>query len=572
MPRRESHFVPSSASATLPEVRLQTDQSGMSRLALTVIAHPCLQRIGEIAWIDAETDNVGGIGEFALSRMTPGFGRPRESASRPLEHRSLSRSPILLRRREDGGIDIAPHATGRSVLVDGEAVTGVHTYDVDRLRSGLVLLLSRRVVLLLHPITTVALDTPHDLGMIGESSGILEARNEIVAASRSGNPVLVRGATGTGKELVAKAIHEEARPDGPLISVNMAAIPSDLAASELFGTQADAFTGVRRNQPGRIRQAHQGVLFLDEIGDAPLEVQVSLLRVLDERTVMPLGGTREEPVDFLLVAATDRDLEHAVAQGTFRDALYHRLRGHLVYLPPLQQRREDLGRLLVGLLHRELARSFSTAALPDTMALPNGDAGGDWLPAEMVAELMLRPWSGNVRALSKVAEQIVVSVRQTEGQANPAHIAGRVARYLATEDRVTPDSSRDTAAAPAHAASRTIPPIDRPPVAAPDSVSRSPDLLRPSRRQPAELRAQEIQAAMVQYETMSEAADALAISRASLYRRSKQLGLPTPASFSRPFLREKLASVEGDVARLSEILGVNRQALVLRLSALGLLA
>lgn len=571
-----------SPSATLPEVSLRQDREGMSRLALTVIAHPCLERIGEIAWLDGEPDADGA--EIPLSRQTPRFGPPRRPATRALEHRSLSRSPVLLRRRDDGGMAIDVRGTRRSMFVDGEALDGERELAPERLRAGLVILLSRQVVLFLHPVTPVALATEDDLGMIGESPGILEARNEVLAAARSGKAVLVRGATGTGKELVAQAVHRRARPNGRLVSVNLAAVPADLAASELFGKHAGAYTSAQRDQPGKIRQAHLGVLFLDEIGDAPLAVQISLLRVLDEGKVTPLGASRDVPVDFHLVTATDRDLESLVAQGTFRDALYHRLRHHVIRLPPLDARREDLGRLLVALLRREIASSEHDLCLPDD------DTGADWLPAEMVAQLMLRSWPGNVRALGAVAEQIVVAVRQAAGHADPARIAERVERFLASEDRAALDLANalevpppPQITPPAVASFTPVPPTPTttaspPRTAGPTIPDRAAQLASapevggsPRKRQPAELCGKEIQQALARHGTMSAAARALGIGRASLYRRIERLGLTTAASLSEEVLRQKLTDASGDVGRMADELGVAKQGLIQRLGTLGLI-
>jgi len=164
-------------------------------------------------------------------------------------------------------------------------------------------------------------------------------------------PVAVLGETGTGKELVARAVHEMSRRKGGFIAVNCGAIPKDLAASELFGHRRGSFTGASADKPGLIASADRGTLFLDEIGELPLDQQVVLLRVLQDHRVTPVGGT-DRDVDFRLVVATNRDLASAIAARQFRDDLWARASGFVVRLPPLRERREDLGLILATLLAR----------------------------------------------------------------------------------------------------------------------------------------------------------------------------------------------------------------------------
>lgn len=197
-------------------------------------------------------------------------------------------------------------------------------------------------------------------------------------------PILIEGETGVGKELFARAVHDaSARSGGPWIAVNCAALPEGLIESELFGYEEGAFTGARRRgNQGKIEQAHGGTLFLDEIGDMPLALQARLLRVLQERSVTPLGGGRPKPVDFSLVSATNQKLREKVERGEFRSDLYYRLNGLSVSLPPLRQR-TDLTTLLDLLLqveHAELAE-FT----PEVMAL-----------------FKKHPWPGNIRQLHNV--------------------------------------------------------------------------------------------------------------------------------------------------------------------------
>ncbi|WP_176748776.1 sigma-54-dependent Fis family transcriptional regulator, partial [Burkholderia sp. HMSC10F09] len=186
-------------------------------------------------------------------------------------------------------------------------------------------------------------------------------------------PVLITGETGTGKELLAQAIHNDSpRRDGPFVAVNCASIPETLIESELFGYEEGAFTGTRRKgATGKLLQANGGTLFLDEIGDMPYPLQVRLLRVLQERIVNPLGSTKAIGVDIAIICATHRDLREMIAQNRFREDLYYRLNGLVVRLPPLRDR-TDLAVVVQKMLQRETLsgpgrRPLSVA--PDVMAL-----------------------------------------------------------------------------------------------------------------------------------------------------------------------------------------------------------
>ncbi|HEY9192539.1 MAG TPA: sigma 54-interacting transcriptional regulator [Methyloversatilis sp.] len=199
-------------------------------------------------------------------------------------------------------------------------------------------------------------------------------------------PVLIQGETGTGKELLARAIHDEGpRSQQTFVAVNCAAIPDGLIESELFGYEEGAFTGARRKgYLGRIMQADGGTLFLDEIGDMPLALQARLLRVLQERTVMPLGSGRASPVDLSIICATHRKLRDLVAQGSFRADLYYRLNGLTVMLPPLRERK-DLRALVLRILGSE-------DSIPDGLRIDD----------EVIALFERHPWPGNMRQLTNL--------------------------------------------------------------------------------------------------------------------------------------------------------------------------
>ncbi|MEM1022496.1 MAG: sigma 54-interacting transcriptional regulator [Myxococcota bacterium] len=192
--------------------------------------------------------------------------------------------------------------------------------------------------------------------------------------------LLISGESGVGKELVARGSHELSGRRGRFVAVNCGALPEALVEAELFGARKGAFTGAEVERSGLVRAADQGTLFLDEIGELPLPAQAKFLRVLQERKVMPVGGTEARPVDFRLVSATHQDLRARVAQGAFRGDLYARIVGHRVVVPPLRSRREDLGLLL---------RHFLSLA----------DEPPSSLSRALVRKLILHPWPYNVREL-----------------------------------------------------------------------------------------------------------------------------------------------------------------------------
>jgi formate hydrogenlyase transcriptional activator len=230
--------------------------------------------------------------------------------------------------------------------------------------------------------------------IVGESSALRQALKKVKTVAPTASTVLIGGETGTGKELVARALHDlSPRRDRTFVKLNCAAIPTGLLESELFGHEKGAFTGAVNQKVGRFELAHNGTLFLDEVGDIPPELQPKLLRVLQEQEFERLGGTKTIKVDVRLVAATHRDLAKMVAEGKFRSDLYYRLNVFPVVLPPLRERPEDIPRLV-----RHFTQQFArrTGRRIET------------IPAPVMEALVRYPWPGNVRELQNVIERAVI--------------------------------------------------------------------------------------------------------------------------------------------------------------------
>src|SRR5262245_23341006 len=236
--------------------------------------------------------------------------------------------------------------------------------------------------------------------IVGKSAALRRVLKEVETVAPTGSTVLICGETGTGKELVARALHDlSPRRDRTFVKLNCAAIPTGLLESELFGHEKGAFTGAITQKVGRFELAHQGTLFLDEVGDIPLELQPKLFRALQEQEFERLGGTRTIRVDVRLVAATNRDLAHMVADGRFRSDLYYRLNVFPVVLPPLRERTED-----IAMLARHFTQRFARRMGRRVETI-----------GEATMEALVRyPWPGNIREMQNVIERAVILSRGPE--------------------------------------------------------------------------------------------------------------------------------------------------------------
>jgi len=304
--------------------------------------------------------------------------------------------------------------------------------DLDELEVLIGRTLERRALVAENRELRRELETRYRLaGLETANAKMSEAINTAARAAASRATILIRGESGTGKELLARAIHHASpKSKGPLVAVNMAAVPETLVESELFGHERGAFTGADRERRGRFELADGGSLFLDEIGDLPRATQAKLLRVLQEQTFERLGGTRSLHVDARVIAATNRDLEAMVRQGEFREDLYYRLNVVTIDLPPLRSRREDIPLLVDHFLRRFAAES---------------KAAVESVSREAMDVLLKYEYPGNVRELENIVHRAVVLARgpvvttadlplhvaelRSEGQQPPASFVERVAQF-----------------------------------------------------------------------------------------------------------------------------------------------
>ncbi|HEV7555429.1 MAG TPA: sigma 54-interacting transcriptional regulator [Kofleriaceae bacterium] len=345
------------------------ESSEPSRVPRVVVAfHPRLARVGDGIALDLDR-------AVEIGRLQPEFG------DGPLDDPFISRSTFAIKLTADG-VEIH-NPDNVDVRIAGAIVRGVHRADI-----GVDVVVGDRIVLRVDDDCDPVDD---DLGLIGRSGVMRALRAEIRRVAREQMPVLIRGETGTGKELVARAIHASGpRAKGPFIAVNLAAIPPTLGASELFGHDKGAFSGAGEARRGCFERAAGGVLFLDELGDLDDAVQPMLLRALDTGELQPLGSTTVRHSDAQVIAATDADLDDRVATGQFRAALFHRLAGGDLRTPPLRERGLD-----VALLFARFAGDRD-----DTLQ------SVAWLPGSLAAELFRAAFPGNVRQLRAVVRHL----------------------------------------------------------------------------------------------------------------------------------------------------------------------
>lgn len=252
-------------------------------------------------------------------------------------------------------------------------------------------------------------------GLVGGSLGLRRVAAEVRRHARTRAPILLQGESGTGKDVVARGLHQLSRRSGSYLPLNVGALPESLADAELFGYRRGAFTGALHSRAGAFEQADSGTLFLDEIADLPLSIQIKLLRVVEDGGVRPLGATSPVQVDVRIVSASWAMLEERVEKGSFRADLYHRLSTVVIQIPPLRQRKSDIPELSRALLRRI-----------------HDEVGEKQLTSAALSRLVSHDWPGNVRELGSVLYRAAMSTTEPEIQAEHVQVsAARCAQRLA---------------------------------------------------------------------------------------------------------------------------------------------
>jgi two-component system nitrogen regulation response regulator GlnG len=506
--------------------------------ALTIVSHPRMARVGERLLCNAL---VAGR-EVALSRNAPDFVKPGSALGLPLEDPFVSRKPIRLVPLAEGRI-ILHAGNGGPVCVAGMRVQGSVELGAGDLVAGVVIELADRVVLLLHLApneATLGAGQGHRHEMVGDSAGLWRVREHLARIADLTVPVLIRGETGTGKELVARAVHGGIpRRSGPFVSVNLGAVPRELAAAELFGARKGAYTGATEERKGFFGAARGGTLFLDELGEAPPEVQVMLLRVLETGEMFPVGGQTPVATDVRLIAATDADLEAQIRAGRFKAPLLHRLAGYEIRVPALRERREDIGPLFRHFAAQELLAIGEAHRLT-----PDDPYTEPWLPAALAVRLVRHDWPGNIRQLRNLTRQLVIGSR------------GRAQLHLDLELFEALGPAPETA------------------VAGPEESGATVEGTRPegTRRKASAVSEAELLEALraCEYE-LKPTADRLGIPRSSIYDLIARCpNVRTAGALTAAEITGCYRDSGGDVKRMVERLQVSAQALKRRLKEMGL--
>jgi two-component system nitrogen regulation response regulator GlnG len=394
-----SHDAATMSSSNPPGLSPQADGAP----ALTVLWHPNLARIGAMF---SFTDLAEGQ-SLDLSRLSPKFTFHTQSPG-SLSDPYLSRKPYLRFVRTAGGLDLVASDSDPKVQLDGKPLGARASLSTADLSRSPILTLARRIVLCLHKAIPASRSPEHgDLGLLGNSDGMKAVRQSILSAADVDLPVLIRGETGTGKELTATAIAKASRRAGkPFVAINMGALPPTVAVAELFGHARGAFTGATESREGYFAEADGGILFLDEIGLAIPDVQTALLRVLETGEVRAVGARAARRVNVRVLAATDARLEERVASGEFSQPLFHRRSAFPIGLPSLRERRQDIGPLFLHFLRQILKETGDLAKLETSP-----ESKHPWLSGDAMTAVALAPWPGNVRQLRNFATQLALANR-----------------------------------------------------------------------------------------------------------------------------------------------------------------
>jgi two-component system nitrogen regulation response regulator GlnG len=507
-----------------------TDGGSRRCVAARVLAHPDPRRVGDFApLLDAEADaDAGRARSVVLNRLVPDFRTAAGALAGPLASSRITRNPLEIGRFDDG---LRIHYAGASpgVEINGSPLRGDRVMSAGEVRDGVIVLIGRDLVLWIGWLELIEPAPAPVMGLVGESSVMRRLRQQIHRVADLDVPVLLRGETGVGKELVATAIHKlSRRATSSYVAVNVAGVPPTMAASELFGHRRGAFTGASEERKGYFSQADGGTLFLDEIGDVSFEVQALLLRAVQEGVIQPVGGTIKK-VDVRLVAATDSDLESAVARREFREPLLRRF-SYEIHVPPLRVRRDDIGVLFFHLLRERMS------SMGEGHRLATGsDAAEPFVPGRYVALLAMYHWPGNVRELANVALKFAIENR---GLAR-ARIGDELRQIIRPRSETVPSEGG------------IVPPL----LSATPPESRSEELTD----------TQILAALEAEGFRRERAAKRLGISKSYLYRRLDGSAVVRRAQdIPVAEIRSAIASCSGDLAAAAERLHISARALRLQ--------
>jgi DNA-binding NtrC family response regulator len=564
---------------------------------LRLLYHCDLDRIGTLSMPGAVA-----LRWLTLGRHDPPFGGVG-GATRPIDDPHVSRAQLRVRWLPDPQrFEVEPVANARRPLhvvnLDDAAAGGSAASPLTGpivLPPGACVAVGDRVLLGLE-LARVHPPDADRLALVGESEVAWALRDEIRSVAQFGGSALVLGPTGSGKELVARALHRESpRAAGPFVPVNCGALPEALVESALFGHKKGAFTGADADRKGLFQAADGGTIFLDELGELPLAVQPKLLRVLQDGVVTPVGVNEGRRVDVRVIGATHRDLEAQVRAGRLREDLYHRMAAHVLRVASLAERRFDIPELFVHML-RNLSSTHGALAWL-------WDGGRTWqptLPIGFVAELMRRPWSGNVRELQNLAEQTArLNLHPGTFQAPDHEGAGGDPTSRTPERLDAPDARSSSPAsdveAPPSGAEPSLPPgsearlrtageaiglayktvlklLPTAALAALGAEASSEELHDASLA--ARLRTRTADALLVLLEArafnQSAVAAALGTSRTTLIKLMDDLDLPRAADLAADQIAQARAQAGGDLDAAARILRVSPSALKKRVTLLNL--
>jgi transcriptional regulator with GAF, ATPase, and Fis domain len=365
-----------------------TDDNLLVAPCLGIIWHPDQSRVGQIASLFHKEEK-----QMELSRFSPLFYDDIESLGAPLLDGHISRSPIIIKRVSAREYQITPPASKMEVMVNGTIISESRRVSLDEQGREIIISISNKIIIAIFERPVARTSLANKFGIKGISASVFQMWRSIELAAPYNTPVLIRGETGTGKELIAQALHAlSTRAESQMLSINMATLTGDLAVSELFGAAKGAYTGASSDRAGLFEQASDSSLFLDEIAATAENIQPMLLRVLETQEIRRVGDGRSRKVNARVIAATDQNME----AEEFNQPLLRRLEAIVINIPPLRNRRVDIGQLVLHFLGN---------------AVENYHGGlAELISGEQILKLVLHEWPGNIRELRNIVQQVAMGI------------------------------------------------------------------------------------------------------------------------------------------------------------------